>query len=517
MDTRSSASGGGGGAAGGGPPKHLRQSLCRGSLLLVAVLGYAGNWLYPSDDLSQICEALPWFLDNPPAVTVPTEGNVRAFMRACKQVFPTLSEPMRTRLRILAVHQHGRLDDALPCPEFCPPFCLDHVPKADPAVCASGFPKKKDEHIGKEDLHFYNQHGIRPLQARRIEPHQILDAWKAGEVATFDARKLLPEHLFGISIQDIATKLGDKAHDIPFNVRLFYGAEPLVPGSHFAHKDPSPCEDAMRLFKKYQRIYGSRSMFTRLMRLFWVPWTLWRTCYKEISLAKVAELSKNFDTTPLHYSPTNATAFATEAADFIPRLASNRGLGNSNLHYKKIPQLLEGIDMAKKIGIQDMVIGTHTYWWFGISGGDFHPDAQDNFLIQLTEKIEAIIIPPNCSSLVFMNHFNKHPELRGAPEFYMEQKQVPFYHVTLQPGYGVLIPSRAAHRIISGSSQRVGLNFFFEPKFGEMVWGGSPHNFYNMQNPNVAVLRELWMRALSRMFDDTGRVMAMHTSKLEYL
>jgi len=43
----------------------------------------------------------------------------------------------------------------------------------------------------------------------------------------------------------------------------------------------------------------------------------WWTCYKEISLAQVAELSKNFDTTSLHYSPTNATAFALEAAQFI--------------------------------------------------------------------------------------------------------------------------------------------------------------------------------------------------------
>merc|ERR1719454_946311 len=125
--------------------------------------------------------------------------------------------------------------------------------------------------------------------------------------------------------------MGDRANDIPFNARLFFGAEPAVPGTYFNHKDPSPCEEALRKIKRYHTRYGTHSFFTRFARLVWVPWVMWWTCYKEISLAEVAELSKHFDRTPLHYSPTNMTAFATEAAKFLPRLNENRGLGNSNI------------------------------------------------------------------------------------------------------------------------------------------------------------------------------------------
>eukprot|EP00435_Cladocopium_sp_Y103_P069750 s562_g33.t2 len=53
-----------------------------------------------------------------------------------------------------------------------------------------------------------------------------------------------------------------------------------------------------------------------------------------------------------------------------------------------------------------------------------------------------------------------------------------YFKVNLKPGEGIVIPSNYLHSVQHLRADRIGVNFFFEPRFGSMQWPNSPGNFY---------------------------------------
>merc|ERR1711933_412226 len=102
------------------------------------------------------------------------------------------------------------------------------------------------------------------------------------------------------------------------------------------------------------------------------------------------------------------------------------------------------------------------------------------------------------------------------------QARIPFFHVLLKPGEGVVIPSMAYHRILSRTSRRVALNFFLEPRFGKTWRPGAPKNSYSWMDRDKLALRTLWLRTMNK-FWDAERVsrgdwpLVMHTGAMEFM
>jgi len=180
------------------------------------------------------------------------------------------------------------------------------------------------------------------------------------------------------------------------------------------------------------------------------------------------------------------------------------------------------VDIAQRLGFGagfggELVEHTHSILWIGAAKGGIHTDHQDNVLIQLTGDVQVLVIPQSCVGLA------KVPtRIRDIGGFLTDgmppnRSRLPFYHVHLRQGEGLVIPSLAQHKIISSDSKRVGLNAFMEPRFGKMQWPTAPANYYRRHRRDILAMRSLYMKTLQRLWDDYQISYTMHTERVEFV
>lgn len=93
---------------------------------------------------------------------------------------------------------------------------------------------------------------------------------------------------------------------------------------------------------------------------------------------------------------------------------------------------------------------------------------------------------------------------------------VPFYKVLLLPGDALVIPSRSYH-FFRSTSDRIGMNSFFEPKFSHAGWPETaPGGHWHRETTERRALRNLWLKALARMWESKRLPMFLQGS-IEYL
>lgn len=301
------------------------------------------------DDVTLICEASAWYMDSPITVILGTETRIRAYVQACKDIWPSLEKSLQDRLR--KIHRDGRLRSTLPCPATCPPTCSKKAPRVDPLTCGGKDFMRLDE-FDPPTRKVWNKAGITPLR--------------------------------------------------------------------------------------------------------------------------------------------------------LPTVA------------------VEDFDVSKALAIEDKVVGAHNYLWLGASQGSLHHDHEDNILIQLTEEVEGVVVPQNCSGLVLDDPWSPTGHVTTLfPDPNISQKEFrsrpPFYHFYLKPGEGIIVPSAANHRFISKTNARVGLNAFFEPNFQQMQHKDTPYNFYKLVNDDVLAVRVLYLKSQELMYRKHKKVVSMHTPKLPFI
>merc|ERR1712014_244366 len=97
-----------------------------------------------------------------------------------------------------------------------------------------------------------------------------------------------------------------------------------------------------------------------------------------------------------------------------------------------------------------------------------HWDIDDNILLQLAGEVDITIFPANCSAGLLSRLWKVQGFDSTTPTTELVQKTgIPFFHMVLRPGDGVVLPSLAYHRVIIRDRDRIGMNVAFVPKFGQ--------------------------------------------------
>jgi len=194
-----------------------------------------------------------------------------------------------------------------------------------------------------------------------------------------------------------------------------------------------------------------------------------------------------------------------------------------NLNLRRVPRFAAGADVAARLGLgagpegSPLVEHTHSLLWMGASRGGVHTDNQDNVLMQLTGDVEVLVIPAGCVGLAKVPGATRDVAgwLRaGQPP---NSSRLPFYHIHLRQGEGLVLPSLAQHKVVSSEGRRVGLNAFFEPRFGRMQWPGAPANYFLRHRRDILALRSLHVMAARRLWDTRRLPYVMHTERIELL
>merc|ERR1711988_1206776 len=266
--------------------------------------------------------------------------------------------------------------------------------------------------------------------------------------------------------------------------------------------------------------WGPRSLRTKLARSFIIPLMLHYSCPRRSDMLE--ELAAQFK--PFKHKPIPWSMLWDNDREVEKMLGPIRHkiLRVGNLNMRRAPRFSGGVDIADGLGFGagfggPLVEHTHNLLWIGAAKGGIHSDHQDNVLIQLTGDVQVLVVPASCIGIAKVP--NQMREIasfltRGMPR---NQSKLPFYHVHLRQGEGLIIPSLAQHKIISSDSRRVGLNAFMEPQFGKMQWHTAPANYYLRHRKDILALRSLYMKTLSRLWDSRKIAYAMHTERVEFV
>ncbi|CAK8994270.1 unnamed protein product [Durusdinium trenchii] len=184
-------------------------------------------------------------------------------------------------------------------------------------------------------------------------------------------------------------------------------------------------------------------------------------------------------------------------------------LSTANINLKRLPNLDEGLNVPEKLGLGSEVAGMLGLLWMGmvdrpIARQSFHTDVQDNILMELVSTTEVTVVPRQ----VFW----------GKSE--MSQVSGQYYNVSLKPGEGIVIPSNFLHTVHHLHIDRLGVNYFFEPKFGAMQWANSIGNFYAenaKDNKEHLAMRALWFKSANVVWERYQRGISFHGWKMEIL
>merc|ERR1712032_1234059 len=126
----------------------------------------------------------------------------------------------------------------------------------------------------------------------------------------------------------------------------------------------------------------------------------------------------------------------------------------------------------------------------------------DNVIMQLTGEADVVVFPANCSfetwrlpnKVVVREWLSRTADGKPLPKGSL---RVPYFHMMLRQGEGVVIPSYAFHKVVSRQSSRVGMNAFMEPRFRKMRWKDSPSNYFLRASDGAEAMRVLFLKSSS--------------------
>jgi len=315
--------------------------------------------------------------------------------------------------------------------------------------------------------------------------------------------------MFNVTVADLVALHPKDADSIPVHYGLFHG--------YYAR-----CNDPIVSFGEMFPYLGPESEVLQagMRKLF--PWLLNQTdhCIKTFSLADMAERVKNFRP-ELKYDHFGHYPESV-VKHFNELRAKDEIMSTHELNLRRIPNYAKDSQrrIIEAMRLEKLVDGIHSYLWMGVTPGEFHRDEYDNMLIQVAEEADLFVASANCSWQL---------ESQGLPRqarwlWWMTTEprppgraRVPFYHLRLRPGDGVAIPAASVHRVVVRNSRRIGMNIFFEPKYGKMRWQYSPNNDYVRRDDDYLAVRSLWVQTLNRLWDTKKLPMFYRTTRQEVL
>lgn len=461
------------------------------------------------DLIQQACYTTAFFREHSIGYSIQTDINVDAYMASCREVWPSIAQDARDRIEKSI--STGQLWKNLyqrysPLPRPTPRQCADNRPAMTEAEMRS--------ELGGDVTEKYLKAGMQPLRLRRKQIKEIRKAFERSEIARFDATQLVPRTMFNISVDRLKEMHPNKAKrgdQIPVNFgQYFHGFHPV-------------CGEPMMKFQELVLEKGPRAeMVQTYMRTF-LPWVLEHSgrCAPKMSLEDIVRKTKQF---VKHFPYDRMGKYGAEdGAKFEKLRAKNLSLSSHQINVKRLTNYMKDVDFTRALGLDGLVDNLFSYLWLGVSPGEFHWDAEDNVLIQLTGEVDIFLFDANCTYLVEeLDRFADITEVVSTSDpkdQFMKgnRARIPFYHMRLRPGDGVVMPSFAKHRIIIRDTRRVGMNVAFLPKFGAMRWPGAPASAFTRFDIDVFAVRSLFMRSVKHLYETRGIVYTHHTARQEII
>jgi len=439
----------------------------------------------PRDAEGQLCEAASFFLHHYKALWIRTPEATRSFDSACRRQVASLDREARAELDELL--RHGAITQVLP-PEAPNP---EGGHADDWRTCGARFRRKTEEELEGEAQALHAKKGVLPLREFVVDASEVRQTLERAEVARFDARGLLPARMFNVSLPELSAlhpgadvelhATSDSKHGIESSVCIGLLAA-LIPG--LTVRGPGSLLEWLL----------THGLMKAMMR--WICDRFW-------TLKEVSARMHTFERSS--FSP----AFGREEAMiqnyfWQQGMTQGRSIGGSNINSLRLPNWTRGeLDvqsLTAKLGLAGQVEHAHNLLWLGASPGGIHSDIQDNVLVQISGVSDVFVVPANCSLTLSLDlsaaftPVNADWILEQGPDF-------PFFLVTLRPGDGLVIPSNAMHTVASRDPGRIGMNFFFEPRYGQMQWPTAPANYYTYASKGRLAMRLLWAKSVKEMWD----------------
>lgn len=457
---------------------------------------------FPKDDkIGQICFVAAFFKENIAGYNIAIDKNIHEFVKSCRAVYkelePEVKQIIETNWRERRIHKTLYEE-------------LRPQPLQDAKTCAGGVGFKTYEELRAElgeDAEWYRTLGVAPLKERHLKLSEVREAFRRGEVARFNGLEVVPKRFLNITLAAIRDLHPKTAHEVP----IFSGA------SHgMWERCHTPVLQHTTVFPEWKtnsdEILESEELETA-MRAF-IPWILDKKCNASHKLSEVDDFKmRKIDYDIYWWQP------EANKRKFRHFLRTKDVLGPSAINLKRLPNIMPNIDFAEKLGMKEEVLHTHRYLWMGLTPGLFHPDGYDNFYIHLSTPVDMHVFPPNCTTLMEQG-------LNGVPDGTLNftvsgmprgELRAPFYHMRLNPGDGVLIPSGAFHKAVVKDDKRVSVNGFFEPKWRRLRDPANEGNHHVRSGDDVLATRQLWIRAAKHLWDTQKISMMHHTYRMEVI
>ncbi|CAL1167639.1 unnamed protein product [Cladocopium goreaui] len=296
-----------------------------------------------------------------------------------------------------------------------------------------------------------------------VDLSEIRQAFHDARVVRFDATKLLPKHMFNATLQDI-----ERLHQKTIDETILYGT---LGGGGLCR---------MFLLMPVSNLYPrlGRTMLFSALRL---------------GLMAFQQLVCRLKPLPF----------------WIENPERRKFLGSANINLKRLPNFGGTLDVPSRLGLKEDVAGMLALLWMGMvtegpARSSFHTDVQDNILMELVSETVVMVVP---RELFWQKPSNE--EVSGT-----------YFKVNLKPGEGIVIPSNYLHSVQHLHADRLGVNFFFEPRFGSMQWPNSSGNFYAetaKERKEHLAMRSLWFQSANEVWNKFGKGVPFHGWKMEIL
>mmetsp|Transcript_48210 Transcript_48210/g.84806 ORF Transcript_48210/g.84806 Transcript_48210/m.84806 type:complete len:566 (+) Transcript_48210:132-1829(+) len=296
-------------------------------------------------------------------------------------------------------------------------------------------------------------HGICPVEEEWIPAMGIGDAVRKGQVALFDATELLPSELFNMTLERLAA-LHENAAAIPF---VRFGAHAVTRGweslADLSQRMQAYNSKGLTWFPELKPWADSEGEgvedFVRRLKAA-EPW--WLRLY-----TLMAGKLLNQDIYP-------------NLKNLLQYLMITYGAGS---RMQDLPK--PKVDLKKVLG-SDWIEDLWTNVWVGPHKGGMHFDEPDNILIGLNGIVYVTVYPQPDVHLVAEMRQPRRVGLDNPTNIKWIQdpnnswaQKFPFYTVKLEPGTGVVIPSRSYHYVHSPDANRMLYNVWMMEKFNSTI------------------------------------------------
>jgi len=410
-------------------------------LTLLLALAFGPAPIDLPDDVADICEAVAWFRDTELSYTLASTENLAAWAKGCREAFLDLDSEAQGLLRNLQKTGRHRSEEAL----------REH-----------GIQQRNEIWNNKTSRAVANGTLIADPSPPKVDISEIRQAFEEARVVRFDAKELLPKHMFNATLEDI-----QRLHKDTIDDTILYGT---FGGGGLCR---------MFLLMPVSNLYPKMGR-TLLFSTF--------------RLALMAAQQVLCGLKPLPY--------------WIDHPEKRKVLGSANINLKRLPNFGGNVDVPGKLGLSSDVAGMLGLLWMGLvpenpTMNPFHTDVQDNILMELVSEVVVSIVP---RELLWQKDDE---EVSGK-----------YYKVHLKPGEGIVIPSNFLHSVYHLYPDRLGVNFFFEPRFGRMQWPNSTGNFYAetaKMNKEHLAMRSLWFQSANYVWQRDAKGVGFHGWKMEIL